>query len=166
MWEVLAQLLHSCIHLGYDIYLIFFIDSLLIENTVVKRNGWKIVWVYRLINLHYGSVYHNIYFQRQQHCLHVGVICRLAIRQTCQSVQKYWKRKKMFQASNFLSSWQYFLPVKFVKSICTISHQHLQSVNGIHQIMHSPYAFIITFDTTQHCRRYRGCNHETPRHHH
>ena len=69
---------------------------------------------------------------------------------------KELKKKQLFQASNLLATWQYFLPVKCEKSICTVSHRHLKSVNGIHKIVHSPYAFIITFDTTQHCRRYWG----------
>ena len=141
MWEVLAQLLHSCLHLGYDIYLIFFIDSLLIENTVVKRNGWKIVWVYRLINLHYGSVYHNIYFQRQQHCLHVGVICRLAIRQTCQSVQKYWKRKKT------VPSFKFFIKLTIFSS-CQVCKEHLYNLSSTStkcQWHPSNYAFSICF---------------------
>ena len=53
---------------------------------------------------------------------------------------KVLKKKQLFQASNLLATWQYFLPVKCVKSICTVSLQHLKSVNGIHKIVHSPYA--------------------------
>lgn len=45
------------------------------------------------------------------------------------------KKKQLFQTSNLKTSWQYFLPVKCVKSVCTTSHQCLQSVNSVNNVV-------------------------------
>ena len=91
-----------------------------------------------------------LYFRLSQHLFSVATTlltckCHIqtGIKTNLLKCLKVLKKKQLFQASNLLASGRYFLPVQFVKSICTISHQHLKSVNGIHQTVHSLYAFII-----------------------